>query len=248
MSNQLAQDVATECRRLARNFGRLCLGDVSGSIVTQMEMSLSREPQIREKASLTYRKEQLTEYWGHSYGCEIGDLTPKTLEGFQSATMWYCPVTGQSVVNSNGDSRVLSSCWSTIHEWEFTGTLASQALEQLNLAGEWTAKRWAVLSELLWPGRVATASARCWPDVVNQVSELADDATLPFPDFPAAAMLVAMAAVVGCRVGIRPRRKFARSSPLAASRLGRCPGWGGLCDRAIPQCRGQLANSIRDDD
>ncbi len=44
------------------------------------------------------------------------------------------------------------------------------------------------------------------PEAVgNSVDDIAERMQCP-PDFPAAAMLVAMAAVIGCRVGIRPRR------------------------------------------
>ncbi len=43
------------------------------------------------------------------------------------------------------------------------------------------------------------------PAIGNAVDDIAERMQCP-PDFPAAAMLVAMAAVVGCRVGIRPRK------------------------------------------
>jgi Protein of unknown function (DUF3987) len=44
------------------------------------------------------------------------------------------------------------------------------------------------------------------PDAVGDaIDDIAERMQCP-PDFPAAAMLVAMAAVIGCRVGIRPRR------------------------------------------
>jgi len=42
-------------------------------------------------------------------------------------------------------------------------------------------------------------------EVGNAVDDVAERMQCP-PDFPAAAMLVALAAVIGCRVGIRPRR------------------------------------------
>ena len=43
------------------------------------------------------------------------------------------------------------------------------------------------------------------PSVGAAVDDIAERMQCP-PDFPAAAMLVAMAAVIGCRIGIRPRR------------------------------------------
>lgn len=43
------------------------------------------------------------------------------------------------------------------------------------------------------------------PEIGDVVDDVADRMQCP-PDFPAAAMLVALAAVIGCRVGIRPRR------------------------------------------
>jgi hypothetical protein len=63
----------------------------------------------------------------------------------------------------------------------YLGLMLPVRSKLLERAGQWTQKRWGWLSRLLWPGRESVAGQSCWPDVVNQVSELARDATLPKP-------------------------------------------------------------------
>jgi len=66
---------------------------------------------------------------------------------------------------------------------------------------------WGVPEELQDPlPEVSPYRSDLLPKVVgNVVDDIAERMQCP-PDFPAAAMLVAMAAVIGCRIGIRPRR------------------------------------------
>jgi len=97
--------------------------------------------------------------------------------------VWYGPIESEPVVNSAGQSMVMEPGWSTLHEWELSGANASHAYELLERAGQWTQMRWGCLSRLLWPGRGSVAGNICWPDVVNQVSELANNATLPRPEW-----------------------------------------------------------------
>jgi hypothetical protein len=66
---------------------------------------------------------------------------------------------------------------------------------------------WGVPEELLDPlPEVLPYRSELLPKAVGiAVDDIAERMQCP-PDFPAAAMLVAMAAVIGCRIGIRPRR------------------------------------------
>ena len=66
---------------------------------------------------------------------------------------------------------------------------------------------WGVPEELQDPlPEVSPYRSDLLPKVVgNVVDDIAERMQCP-PDFPAAAMVVAMAAVIGCRIGIRPRR------------------------------------------
>ena len=108
-------------------------------------------------------------------------MIPQTVEEWLSAPVFYSPADCTPIVNSAGGSLILESGWSTSHEFELSGANASRAFDLLERAGQWSQKRWGWLSRLLWPGRESVAGQSCWPDVVNQVSELARDATLPKP-------------------------------------------------------------------
>ncbi len=182
-------NLATECERLARDFGRLALADVSGSIVTERELTWCREPvpRVRDYWRLQQRitAEPVGLNRGRVCGCadglELSDVRPQTVEEELSAPVWYGPFDCMPIVNTAGQSMVMESGWSTSHEWDLAGANATHACELLERAGEWTWGRWGDLSRLLWPGRGSVAGKRCWPDVVNQVSELARDATLPRP-------------------------------------------------------------------
>lgn len=184
MSNQAAADMVAECERLARAFGRLA--DVDGAIVTERWLTLSRRPRVRVDDYPRFLRKQAVApgfVCGNSKGVELGDVPPQTAEEWESAPMWYVPLTGEPVVNSVGQSLVLKSGWASEHEYELSGARASRAVELLRSAGVWTANRWGVLSRLLWPGRGSVATDYCWPDVVNRVAELAHDATLPRPNW-----------------------------------------------------------------
>lgn len=185
MSNQAAADMVAECERLARDFGRLALADVLGSIVTERRLTWSRRPGVRVDDCPRFLRKQPAVapgfLSGGSNGVELGDVIPQTAEDWQAAPMWYVPRTGEPVVNSAGQSIVIESGWKTIHEHELSGAHATHAVELLKRAGVWTANRWGWLSRLLWPGRDSVVTDYCWPDVVNRVSELANDATLPKP-------------------------------------------------------------------
>jgi len=182
-------NLATECERLARDFGRLALADVSGSIVTERELTWCREPVPRVRDYWRLQQRITAEpvglnrgrVCGSTDGLELSDLRPQTVEEKLSAPVWYGPFDCTPIVNTAGQSMVMESGWSTSHEWDLGGANATHACELLERAGEWTWGRWGDLSRLLWPGRGSVAGKRCWPDVVNQVSELARDATLPRP-------------------------------------------------------------------
>jgi hypothetical protein len=182
-------NLATECERLARDFGRLALADVSGSIVTERELTWCREPVPRVRDYWRLQQRITAEpvglnrgrVRGSTDGLELSDLRPQTVEEELSAPVWYGPFDCTPIVNTAGQSMVMESGWSTSHEWDLAGANATHAYELLERAGEWTSRRWGYLSRLLWPGRDSVAGKSCWPDVVNQVSELARDATLPRP-------------------------------------------------------------------
>jgi len=180
-------DLALECERLARDFGRLALADVSGAIVTERQLTWCRRPIVRVKdferlrARITPKPTGMIVGWAN--GCELSDVAPQTADEFLSAPVWYSPINCDPIVNSVGQSLVMESGWETIHEWDLAGANASHAFALLERAGDWTLKRWGWLSKLLWPGRGTVGGKSCWPDVVNQVSELSRDATLPRPEW-----------------------------------------------------------------
>jgi len=181
-------ELAVECERLARDFGRLALADVSGAIVTERELKWCRRPipRIKDYDRLGARitaKPRDGVIFGWADGCELSDMAPQSAEESVSAPVWYGPINCEPSLNYVGQSVVMESGWSTLHEWELSGANASHAFDLLERTGQWTQKRWGWLSRLLWPGRESVAGKSCWPDVVSQVSELARDATLPRPEW-----------------------------------------------------------------
>ena len=186
-------ELAMECERLAQDFGRLALADVSGAIVTERRLTWSRRPVVRVtdyerlRARISPKPGILIHGWAD--GCELSDVAPQTAEEYLSAPVWYSPMNCEPIVNSVGKTLVLRSGWSSLHEWELTGRHASHALNLLERAGAWTLGRWGRLSELLWPRRGSVSGGCCWLDIVNQVSELARDATLPKPNWAVVAGL-----------------------------------------------------------
>lgn len=184
-------DLAIECERLARDFGRLALADVCGGIVTERELTWCREPVPRVRDYWRLQQRITAEpvglnrcrVCGYADGLELSDLRPQTVEEELSAPVWYGPIECEPIVNTAGQSMVMEPGWSTSHEWDLVGANATHAYELLERAGEWTSRRWGYLSWLLWPGRDSVAGKSCWPDVVNRVSELAHDATLPRPSW-----------------------------------------------------------------
>jgi hypothetical protein len=184
-------NLAMECERLARDFGRLALADVCGGIVTERELTWCREPVPRVRDYWRLQQRITAEpvglnrgrVCGYADGLELSDVRPQTVKEELSAPVWYAPFDCTPIVNTAGQSMVMESGWSTSHEWDLAGANATHAYELLERAGEWTLGRWRELSRLLWPGRGSVAGKSCWPDVVNQVSELAHDATLPRPSW-----------------------------------------------------------------
>ncbi len=76
-------DLAVECERLARDFGRLALADVSGAIVTERSLTWCRRPiprvtdyeRLRARITAKPRHGVIT---GYANGCELSDLAPQT--------------------------------------------------------------------------------------------------------------------------------------------------------------------------
>lgn len=187
MTSNAAAELVLEAEGLARDFGRMFSLDVSGSIETERWATLSRRPVERnrltpERLQERSRASASGEVFGGGEGVELRSLSPQTVEEWERAEVFYDAM-GAPVVNSAGDSLVIDPGWSTIHDYQLSGAHRTKAVELLRRASEWAMKRWRILSPMLWPGRGSVCNQLSWPDVVNRVSELANDATLPRPEW-----------------------------------------------------------------
>ena len=225
MSNQAAADMAAECDRLARAFGRLALAQVSGAIVTERRLNLSRRPDGRvDDCERLRRQKEPGAISGWSNGCVIADLKPQTIEEWESARTWYFPRTGEPVLNSAGQSLVLKSGWSTTHLYSLVGANAAHAENLLKQAGVWAANRWGELSWLLWPERGSVATDCCWPDVVNRVSEVAGSSCKDLPRPRWSVLVGPYRALVDVQIWRRWKSSgFLRLSPEDVKRIGDDP-------------------------
>lgn len=185
--DDISRALRSECEQLARDFGRMFSLDVTGQVVTERRATFSRKPGKRSKpmADDLLRRSTSTKSGlvaGGGSGIKLQCQGPQTIEEWEQAELFY-DVTGAPVVNSVGQSLILEPGWSTLHTYELGGDHASKAVELLTRTSEWACRRWGRLSRMLWPERGTEASLYCWLDVVNRVSEIANNATLPSPEW-----------------------------------------------------------------
>jgi hypothetical protein len=184
MSTEAAADLVAECERLARDCGRLYLADVFGPIITKRAASLTSHPDGRPDEKWPVGRDcPEASVKGGGGGVELADVSPRTAEEMKAAPIWYATKTGVPIVNSVGQSLVIEPGWRATHRYKLGGSNARKAAEWLEGASRWASMRWRWLGPLLWPDRESAPGLCCWPDVVDRVSELANDATLPRPEW-----------------------------------------------------------------
>lgn len=117
-----------------------------------------------------------------SEGIRIAEVVRKTGHDASSDLDWY-DSRGNRISDITGKSTIVEPGWTTEHVIEFDDSHTIHEEHIIDRLSEWVGLRWNVVAGMLWSDRILWPISGSWPDVVNRVSELANDDTLARPEY-----------------------------------------------------------------
>jgi hypothetical protein len=171
-----------EIDNLVDDFKMLRVVAVSGRIRTDRQRNVSRMPTLKdEDFFLRLRDGRHPTAALNSYGiCEVETLTQPPADTKEAPSLLF-PKTGQPLLIIKPELITLKSAHVSLHRIFISGTNCDSVKAAFDRASEWTKRRFKLISKAIFPKRLVSFGAYCWLDVVLEIAQQSDDATMIKP-------------------------------------------------------------------
>jgi hypothetical protein len=171
-----------EIDNLVDDFKMLRVAAVSGRIRIDRQRNVSRMPTLKDEGFfLRLRDERHPTAALNSYGiCEVETLTQPPADTKEAPSLLF-PKTGQPLLIIKPELITLKSAHVSLHRIFISGTNCDAVKAAFDRASEWTKRRFKLISKAIFPERLVSFGAYCWLDVVLEIAQQSDDATMIKP-------------------------------------------------------------------